>query len=117
MRILIKAKIKTSLSNPHSPIIRDQLSQKLPHIPVLFVRESCIVSLNEVVVCCKILCNHLWLGTSGFCLVFLPIKLLSFHGSKERFNNRIVIRNRTYGLEKERTNPNDLTYSFKVFEQ
>ena len=62
MRIFPKAQIKTSLSNPLSTIIRFQLFRKSPHIPVLFVRESCIVFLNEVGVCCKILCNHLWLG-------------------------------------------------------
>ena len=66
MWILRKAKIKTSLSNPHSPIIQVQLSQKSPHILVLFVQESCIVSLNEVGVCYKTLCNHLYLGTSRF---------------------------------------------------
>ena len=62
MRIFSKAQIKTSLSNPLSTIIRFQLFRKSLHIPVLFVPESCIVSLNEGGVCCKILCNHLWLG-------------------------------------------------------
>ena len=66
MRILWKAKIKTSLSNPHSLIIQVQLSRKSPHILVLFVQESCIVSSNEDGVCYKILCNHLWLGTIRF---------------------------------------------------
>ena len=62
MRIFSKVQIKTSLSNPLSTIIRFQLFRKSLHIPVLFVPESCIVSLNEGGVCCKILCNHLWLG-------------------------------------------------------
>ena len=62
MRISPKAQIKTSLSNPLSTIIRFQLFRKSPHIPVLFVRESCVVSLNEVGVCYKNICNHLWHG-------------------------------------------------------
>ena len=62
MRILTKAKTKASLSNPRCPITLFQSSRKSPHIPVLFVPESCIVSSNEDGVCYKILCNHLWLG-------------------------------------------------------
>ena len=62
MRILPKTKTKASLSNPRCPITLFHSSRKSPHIPVLFVREFCIVSLNEDGVCYKTLGNHLWLG-------------------------------------------------------
>ena len=56
--------IKGLFSNPCSPITRHQDSRILLNIHAPFVRESCIESWREGGVCCKIPCNHQWLGAA-----------------------------------------------------